>query len=69
MYFIAYWTEEEKKIMFDEFKMNLENGILPGIRFCTDVRNKYLVLKKRNPYAMKAWVNNTLRAKKKKTLN
>lgn len=48
--------------------MNLENGILPGIRFCSDVRNKPLVLKRRNPHAMKVWVNNTLRAKKKKNI-
>nr|CAI5840285.1 unnamed protein product [Callosobruchus analis] len=61
------WTTEEKRIMTGEFKRNLEDGILPGLKYCQSILNKYECLRRhRNAESMKAWVNNTMRKKKKK---
>ncbi|XP_074035965.1 uncharacterized protein isoform X2 [Leptinotarsa decemlineata] len=62
----VYWSDEEKTIMFNEFKKNLEDRILPGLKYCADIRAKYKILEKRNPYSMKAWVHNTLKKNRKK---
>lgn len=52
--------------MYQEFEINLKNGILPGLKYCEEIKKKYSLFDKRNAYAMKAWVNNTIKARKKK---
>nr|CAI5841914.1 unnamed protein product [Callosobruchus analis] len=65
--FLVRWTTEEKRIMREEFKRNLEDGILPGLKYCESILNKYECLSRhREAESMKAWVNNTMRKKKKK---
>lgn len=48
-----------------EFKQHLDDGILPSLVKCADVRNKYTVLQHRNTAAIKAWVNNTLKKRRR----
>lgn len=50
--------------MVDVFKKNLDDGILPGLKFCAEIQQRYKVLENRNPATIKAWVNNMLRKKK-----
>lgn len=50
-----------------EFKKNLEVEVLPGLKLCEALRNKYDVLKKRNAASIKAWVNHTIRKSRKIT--
>ncbi|XP_074042513.1 uncharacterized protein isoform X2 [Leptinotarsa decemlineata] len=64
----AYWTEEEKEIMFKIFERNLKGGILPGLKMCTEVQNKYPQLRHRTAVTLRAWVNNTIK-KNSKTKN
>lgn len=62
-YFPARWLEEEVAVMKKIFKKNMENGILPGLKFCEETRKNNPILEKRNPTSIKAWIHNYLKKK------
>lgn len=63
--FSAYWSEKEKEIMYQVFQRNLQDGILPGLKMCGEIQQKYPELLNRTAATLRAWVNNTIKKNKR----
>lgn len=60
------WSTPEKLSANNVFKQNIENEVLPSVRFCTEVLSTETNLQNRTPTQLCAWVNKQIKARQRK---